>query len=87
MGLVSPIVPSEAMIEGQHYYADTGAIGSPNFLFTVPTNTGPAWVQDFPMAVLPPGYSLRICDPTVAEIMTCSFLWEAVFPRELDFDW
>lgn len=86
-GIVTPIVAGEALIDGQHTYSDAGSPGTGNFLFTAPTQTGPSWNQDFPMAVLPPGWSLRVVDPTVAEAMSVSFFWEAVFPRELDFDW
>lgn len=87
LGTVSPIMPGEALIEGQHTYADNPPSGQGIYLFTVPTSTGPAWQQDYPMCVLAPGWSLRITDPTAAEQMSVSFFWEAIFPRELDFDW
>jgi hypothetical protein len=45
------------------------------------------WPHDFPMAIIPPGWSFTVQDPVSTEVCALSFFWEAIFAEELDYLW
>lgn len=45
------------------------------------------WQYDFPVAVIPPNWSLVALDQTGATTLRVSFMYEFLFADELDFAW
>jgi hypothetical protein len=85
-GVVTPIVAGEAAQAGALYSLDTATALTPDWIAPVQTNWA-TWAQDFPFAIVMPGWSLSFQDSTAAETMYLAIFWEAILPDELDFMW
>lgn len=80
-GVVSPVLPDRAALPG--YLEKANLIAAPTgdyviFNQSIGVSTGSA----FPIAVLPPGWQLRVAAGVVDVAMTVSFIWEVLTPDE-----
>lgn len=86
-GLVTPLWPGEAALPGVLTNFDTATAFTGDYalpIFQV-ANGYAFWTHNFPFAIIPPNWSLVVQDGTNRGIYQVSFMWEAVFPDELDF--
>ncbi len=81
-GVEQPIVASAAALPGQVFSSDTATSFNSAWLY----GNG-AWAHDYPIAILPPGWSLMVQCRIGAQAMAVGFIWEAIYPDELDFMW
>jgi hypothetical protein len=79
-------MPDQPQLPGVCYDLDAGSATSTAFKFD--QNVQQAWwPHDFPLAILPPGWSICFQNQSNATFMGGSFMWEAIFADELDFMW
>ncbi|HEY2108236.1 MAG TPA: hypothetical protein VGH29_20725 [Candidatus Binataceae bacterium] len=82
---VLPLVPSMAAPPGTIYVADVTSVPQINgYNFTGPQSIDVFWEQDFPLAVIEPGWSYGLIG-SIGKNLQVSFVWEHIFADELDF--
>lgn len=84
-GTVQRVVPTDAPLAGTLARQDLTPVLTPDFILRCDQQGGAYWQHDFPIAIIPPGWNLGVCNTTSAQGNTVSFLWEAVFPDQLDW--
>lgn len=75
--------PGDGVLPGQTYHLDDTSPPAAQFFLAPPSGFGPGWLHDFPVAIIPPNQSLVLQSASAG--MTVCFLYEAIFPDELDF--
>jgi len=76
LGLVTPLFAGEPAPNGQHFYVDAAAL-SADMLMQIPlSNVVVTSCTNNMLCVLPPGWSLYIGTPTIAQTVAVGFWWE-----------
>ena len=84
-GLVAPMVSGDAAPMGLIASIDTATAFAGDNSLDLGTQGTFTWYHDYPFAVIQPGVSLVLQDPTVAHGITVSAIWEAILSDQLDF--
>jgi hypothetical protein len=79
-----PLVPGTAKRAGGIYTSDQATNQSTGLYFDCNTNQV-EWRHDFPIAIVPPQYSVSFQCQTAATTTTVTFMWEAILEDELDY--
>ena len=86
-GLVSALLPSEAIQNGRIASIDTATVYPGDYAIPLSTLGAYEWYHDFPFAVIQPNYSLVFQGTTAAHAVTVACVWESILVDELDFFW
>jgi hypothetical protein len=87
LGTITPLIPGTAALPGLLTFLDAAAAitpdgGGPSYQTAT---QGTSWNHEFPIAILPPNWSLAIADLGGSQPRAVSVFWEAIFADELDF--
>jgi len=80
-GTIAPMIPDMPAHPGLLYQYNNPAPGTPDFYLPNPGGY-PTWDHDFPIAMLPPNWSLVVSGP--GSSAPVSFLWDWLYAQELD---
>jgi hypothetical protein len=86
-GTVTPLIPMQGALPGQLWSADLAFYYTPDFLPPAVAGSGnfSYWGHEFPLAVLPPGWSIALAGALASGDVVLSVMWEAIYPEELDY--
>lgn len=84
---VVPFIGAEGLPPGQLFVQDTTDVTPFIFSFTPSVNVLTQLMPIYPLAILPFGYSLRVWLLLNTQTITVSYLYEHIYPDELDFFW
>ena len=84
-GLVQPLVPGEAIINGLIASIDTATVYAGDYTINLSSLGTYEWYHDWPYAVIQPGFSLVFQATVIAHAVTVSALWESIHIEQLDY--
>jgi hypothetical protein len=82
-GVISPVLVDESAPPGQIDWDNLAAAPDPDYYMTPQTGDGAVVPLSKPIAVLRPGWSLVVCEPTSDAFPVVSFYWEWCWPQDL----
>jgi hypothetical protein len=83
-GVIQNMIITDAQLPGTIGSVDTATVFASAYLLTLPNGLW-FWQHEMPWAVIAPGFSWVVQAVVVAQGIQASFIWEAIFPEELDF--
>ena len=84
-GLVTPIMPAEAVLPGLIASIDTATVYAGDYTINLSSLGTFEWFHDWPYAVIQPGFSLVFQATVIAHAVTVSALWESIQIDQLDY--
>jgi hypothetical protein len=87
-GSVGNYVPSLGNLPGLVDFSDQAAALSYDFpLYDAAIDSAPELKPTWPLAVIEPGWSFFVQATSTGDSIYASFIWEAIYPEELDYTW
>lgn len=84
-GVAVPMVPDTAPLDGVMGSLDAATQLVADYRVIIPAGNDQFWPNDWPVAILPPGWSLVFQVNVAAQALTLSCVWEAIDADQLDF--
>lgn len=82
-GTVEPVVADGPILPGLIDQSDQASASSGSFLASVAASTTYDWPNDYPLAIVPPNYSVAFQSSANAHTIVVSYYWEALYADQL----